>query len=129
MAHTDTTSSPHGAASLKPAEATLLQGVCMPQDLRLVVRTKTRVDVGSWLGMRRVTAGCLDSSLVLWACGPRPYREYLAFSRLRNSLYNHVTGQLVLAPAEGLRVRGLSMPPDDAVRIMEYINRRNDSNA
>lgn len=86
-----------------------------------VVRTGTRVDVGSWICRRRVWACVLEGELLLVAHGRRPYVESVPFEGLTASLYNHVTGELVLAPAEGARVTRLRLSPLEALELLGCI--------
>ena len=71
-----------------------------------VCKTATKIDVGYWLGKRRVWACLLEKDLLLCARGRRPYVERIPLAELRESRYNHVTGQLVLAPIEAAAVKG-----------------------
>jgi len=86
-----------------------------------VVRTQTRVDVGSWLSKRPVWVCVLEEEILLVARGRRPYVERLPFRELKDSLYNHVTGELVLGPAKGVKVTCLRLPPLDAVQLLRCI--------
>ena len=87
----------------------------------LAFPTRTRTDTGLWFRSARVWAFCLRDRLALVAAGKRPYVETLAFADLRQSLYNHVMGELVLAPAGGARVRRLRIPPLEARKLLERI--------
>lgn len=89
-------------------------------DALLVVRTRTRVDTGLWRGRARVWAVCLRRSLLLLASGRRPYVEELPYAGLRESIYNHVTGELDLAPAEPTAAT-LKVAPADGYRMMAQI--------
>jgi len=86
-----------------------------------VFRTGTRVDVGSWFGRRKVLACMLESSVVLVARGPRPHVERVSFEALQKSLYNHVTGEVVLGPAGGVKATRLRLSPLDAVAFLKCI--------
>ena len=76
-----------------------------------VRKTDTKVDVGYWLGKRRVWACLLKQELLLLAWGRRPYVERIPLAKLRESRYNHLTGQLLLAPIERAAVKALKLPP------------------
>jgi hypothetical protein len=90
-------------------------------DAAFSVCTRTRVDTGSWFCKRRVWAYVLDGRLVLMARGRRPLIENIPFDQLRDSLYNHVMGEVVLGPAEGVDVTRLRMSPLEAKRLLECI--------
>jgi len=93
-----------------------------------VRKTATKVDVGYWLGKRRVWACLLEKDLLLFAQGRRPYVERIPLAELRESRYNHVTGQLVLAPIEAAAVKALKVPPLAALEILAYIYRGGEQN-
>jgi hypothetical protein len=92
-----------------------------------VVRTQTRVDVGGWLGRRRVWLVVHADGLLLVATGrpaPRPLAQNAAFDDLQETVYNHVTASLVLAPAKDLAVRSLKMDPAVGAELLETITGR-----
>ena len=86
-----------------------------------VRQTGTKVDVGYWLGKRRVWACVMEEELLLFARGRRPYVERIPLADLNCSRYNHVTGELVLAPIETAAVKALKVPPLAALEILAYI--------
>ncbi len=108
--------------------------------------TRTRVDTGGWLWKSRLVACCADlgelsraasgssgkagrrdGELVLFAAGKRPFVERVPLAELGESFYNHVTGEVALAPAEGARVRTLRMSPVDGRALLKELgigNRR-----
>ncbi len=105
---------------------TLAKKIIDGQDIFLIVRTGTKVDVGSWLTRGRVWLVALEDSLVLVAtglAGPRPLAERIEYDRLRESQYNHVTGQLVLSPAKLAGTRGLNLPPIQGCQVLAQIYR------
>lgn len=91
----------------------------------LLLPTATRVDVGRWFRPARLWVAVGHGELVLFAPGPRPHCERIPLHALRGSLYNPVTGELVLKrsrePAPGRRVPGLRMPPLNGHRLLELI--------
>jgi len=115
---------PWGGASR--SDARLLGLLCPSDAVRMWVRTSSRMDVGRWLLSARVRVAVLDDALVLIASGPRPVAQRLPFSSVCETFYNHVTGELVLAPAPLARVSSLRVTPDDAVRIIRFIRREAD---
>jgi hypothetical protein len=88
------------------------------------ITTRTRVDVGSWWGKRKVHATLAADGLRLSANGCRPYHEQISWGELTDSLYNHTTGELVLAPAEEARIKRLKVSPLDATQILKYVTNR-----
>ncbi|MBM4030350.1 MAG: hypothetical protein FJ291_01025 [Planctomycetes bacterium] len=114
--------SPGGAfAAMSRAERQLAEDFLGAEEVFLAVRTDSRVDVGSWLGPGRLWAFALRRELALVAHGPRPHTERIPFSRLQESTYNPVTGELVLAPAQHHHARGLRMPPVEGYQLLAQI--------
>ena len=99
------------------------------QEARLLVCTGTRVDVGQWLRRGRVWAAALADEMLLFASGRRPHCERVPLGRLGESVYNPVTGELVLAPAQGVRARNLRMPPLDGYRFLSLLRREEPGHA
>ena len=93
------------------------------RDAAVLARTRSRVDVGQWFRQTRVWAACLPSELVLLAPGRRPFVERIPYDQLKGSLYNHITGELELAPAEKARLRRLRVSPLDGCRMLRMMVR------
>ena len=104
-----------------PEELELAGDGVSPERISFSVRTRSRIDVGSWFRKVRVVACILPDELLLLAPGRCPYVDLIPFSEAQESLYNHVTGEVVLAPWEGPRIRKLRMSPLDGSKILEYI--------
>jgi hypothetical protein len=105
-----------------PEERSWQQQSCRGREPSVVVRTRTGVDVGHWLGKSPVCAAVTDGELVLFAPGKRPYAERLTIrDGLRDSEYNHITGELMLAPGDSLRVRRLKLSPVAGRMLWEQI--------
>jgi hypothetical protein len=85
------------------------------------VQTWTRVDTGGWGLNPRLRAAVRGRELVLFAPGKRPFVESVPFAALGESRYNHVTGELVLAPAPEAQVRRLKVPPVEGRELLEEI--------
>ena len=125
-------------AAMSRAERRLAEELIGADEALFAARTDSRVDVGSWLGPGRLWAFALRHELVLAAHGPRPYTERIPYSRIRESAYNPVTGELVLAPpvshlyfAHGRYVpnkdatphaRGLRVPPLEGYQLLAQIH-------
>jgi len=94
------------------------------RDVFVVARTRTKVDVGSWFLRGRVWVLALSDSLAVLACGPaglRLHAERIPYEKLRRSRYNHVTGELALAPAGVEGIRGFRVDPVTAYQILAQI--------
>ncbi len=86
-------------------------------------RSRTKVDVGSWIRKRRVATFLTSDELVILAAGRRPYIESIPIADLGESRYNHVTGEFVPAPAPDRRLDGLKIQPHEALKLMANINK------
>ncbi len=126
------------SARLGPGLRVVARGLRAGEQVYLLVASGTRADVGSWLGASKVCAAVLADELVLLAAprnplvwlrwlariGRRPapgYVERLDAEKLIESTYNHVNGRLLLAPADGARVRQLKLPALDAHQLLAQI--------
>ncbi len=130
-------------APLSAGQRAAAEKLLADEDAFVVARTRTRTDVGSWLGASQVVAAALAGELLLLAASrcplafvlrllrldrkfpppgePVAYAERIPFRGLSASTYNHVTGQLLLAPAEGARVRRLKLPALEAYQLLAQI--------
>ncbi|MBI2192491.1 MAG: hypothetical protein HYU36_10960 [Planctomycetes bacterium] len=108
-------------ANLETAERQLAEELLGSHPIFLFFRTETRADVGRWFSRGRVAAAATDRDLVLFAAGPRPYAEAIPFTNLHRSLYNHVTGELILAPAREVRLTRIQISPADGYQLLAQI--------
>ena len=95
-------------------------GAGAPHPVVLCVPTGTRVDTGAWGWRGRLSVCLLEDELLLLAPGRRPYVERAGRLETAASLYNAVTGELVLAPAPGLRQRTVRVSPVDGYAILRW---------
>ena len=111
-------------ACMRYRERFLAEQLLEARDVFVVVRTGTKIDVGNWLLKGRVWVFALADALAVIACGPAGPRcraENIPYTDLRESQYNHVTGQLVLAPVEDLPFRGLKVEPITGYQVLAQI--------
>jgi len=99
----------------------LLESAIGKGAVRELHETGTKVDVGYWLRKRRVWLCLTDSEVVLFAWGKQPYLDRIPLSQLGESQYNHITGELVLAPAGGVSVPTLRMAPLAALDVLAQL--------
>jgi hypothetical protein len=107
-------------------ERFLAEQLLASEEVFVIARTGTKIDVGSWLLRGRVWVFALADSLAIVACGPaglRVHAEKIPYEELRGSQYNHVTGELALAPVKGLPFRGLRIDPVTGCQILAQIHR------
>jgi len=120
-------------ARCRPADAALTAGeqvlwakLSAGANVTFAAPTRTKVDVGHWRGNARVRAAFVDRELLLFAAGKRPFIEWVPRAELHESIYNHVTGELVLAPAERARLKSLRLPPVEGRQLLEFIQGKRD---
>lgn len=91
-------------------------------EVKHLVQTRTRFDVGLWLRGRRVWLAATSDRLVAFADGPRPYMQSVPLSELTTSFYCHMSGELVCVPSGVLEIRSFAMDPDEAWRFLTLIH-------
>lgn len=108
-------------ALMTPPEQKLLKDVCANEQVLLLLKSDSRTDTGSWLRGGRVWVCTTLKEIVLLASGRKPFFQKTPFPVLRESLYNHVTGEVVLAPAGDLRLNRFKVPPLDGYQLLAQI--------
>ncbi len=96
--------------------------VCAGAGPAAILATGTFTDTGLWFRQGRVCAVCAGGALFLLAPGRRPYVERIPFAQLGESMYNAITGEVLLAPAPDAAVRRLRLDPVDGRRLTKQIN-------
>ncbi|MDA0838593.1 MAG: hypothetical protein O3B01_10535 [Planctomycetota bacterium] len=84
-------------------------------------KSDTTVDVGHWLSEGIVWAAATKNEVVLFAAGRRPFIEEIPFSHLYKSLYNHITGEVVFAPAEAESMTRIRLSPVHGFQLLAQI--------
>ena len=87
----------------------------------LVMESHSKVDTGGWLGKRNIRAIVTSEELFLIALGKRPLVENAQLEDCTDSRYNPSSGEMILAPATSLRIRELSLPPLEAMKLMKAL--------
>jgi len=106
---------------LTDAERELMHQQIGQEEPEHLLRTRTRVDVGMWFRNGRIWVCRMADSLVLFAHGRRSWRTRIPHTGLLRSRYNHVTGELLLAPRAERRVDSLRMPPLEGLAVLKQI--------
>jgi hypothetical protein len=106
---------------MSAAELALLDAAIGDEPLELLLCTGTRADTGGWLRRSPVWLGVTGRQIVLIAAARRQHVERLPLADVRDSWYCHVTGQLVIEPADRLTFGRLNLPPTDALDVLERI--------
>lgn len=107
--------------TLPATERTLLDELRGAAPVVFLVRSGSAVDVGNWLRRRPLWLATTVRELILFSAGKQPYCEKIPFAGLHRSLYNHVTGTLVLAPAPETRTKHIALAPLDACQALAQI--------
>jgi hypothetical protein len=106
---------------MREGERRLLEEACAGKPFFLLLRSATRVDTGHWFRRSPVWVAALADRLVLVAWGKTAWVDAVPYRHLKQSLYNHVTGEVVLAPAPGLRLDRFRVAPLDGVQVLAQI--------
>ncbi len=87
----------------------------------LCLKTKTRLDAGRWWWHAPVWLCVTHAELILFAVARRRYLERVALKDCAESSYCAATGQLLLAPVEGLEVSRLALSPAEALQVLRLL--------
>ena len=109
---------------LTTAEQALLDAARHGVPVAFLERTGTRVDVGQWFRWPRLWVALAGEQLILFATGKRSYVETLPVREAQSSLYNAITGEVLLAPADELRARALRLPPVAGRHLLALIQEK-----
>ena len=121
LAAPDTAAVQAAQALMTGAERQLLQKICGEAEVMRLYQTSTRVPVGLWMIERRVWLAVTRDALILLAAGRRPLAQRVLFLHLYESLYNPVTGELVLGPDREYRVGQVRLPPVEGSQVLAEI--------
>ncbi len=108
-------------ALMTPSEGKLLEDMCVNESVLVLFKSDSFVDTGSWFRRSRVWVAATAKELVLLAFGQKPFFQKTTFQVLRESLYNHVTGELVLAPAGELTLNSVKILPLEGYQLLAQI--------
>ena len=107
--------------SMTPREQRLYANVLSGAAPMLLLLTESLTDVGQWLWKSRVWLAVTDAAVVMFASGRRPLIQQVPFKHVQESLYNHVTGELVLAPDRKFRLGSVRLPPVEGYQVLAQI--------
>ncbi|MDX1681580.1 MAG: hypothetical protein R3336_00535 [Phycisphaeraceae bacterium] len=129
MTDTPTEADSVDAAALSEPLRRRLERLAPDAIVREIIATGSRVDTGRWLGPAPVMLCVLEEGVALLADGPDPLAEYWPARTVADSIYNHATGELLLAPARGSDCPGLKLDPLAARRVLSLILFKDDQDA
>ncbi len=110
---------------LAPAGRKLLAEISGMEGVMMLVKSDTRVDTGGWFRRGEIWVCALPRELALFAAGRKPFLQKTPYEHLRESIYNHVTGEVVLAPARGLKQHVFQVPPVEGYQLLAQIYNNN----
>ena len=117
----DATAIAEATGRLTGAERRLRERLCSGQELLMLLPSGTSTDVGLWIVPRRVCVAVTRTEVALFAAGRQPLAQRVAFEHLYASLYNAITGELVLAPNREYRVARVKLPPLEGTQVLAQI--------
>ncbi len=89
----------------------------------LCVRSKAGIDAGRWWRRTPVWLCVVADQLVMLAVARRRYVESVAVADCSGTRYSPATGELVVEPAEALRINRFPLGARDALQILNLLNK------
>jgi len=83
--------------------------------------SQTKVDTGGWFGSSPLWLAVSEDEIFLLATGKRPYFERVSQQDCTETHYNPATGEIIIAPAEGLICNQLTFSPSEAMEILKTL--------
>lgn len=108
-------------------ESALLTELTNGADPGLLLRSRTRIDCGRWWRSTPVWLCITASELILFAVARRRYTECLPLALCSTSHYLPATGELVIAPADSLRLKKLALTPREAVNALDFLTNKSNN--
>lgn len=108
-------------AIMTPAERRLLAEVRGADPILMLLKSDSTVDTGGWFSRQQVWVCALARELALFAAGHKPFLQKTPYAHLRESIYNHSTTAVVLAPSRGLKLHTLAVPPLEGYQLLAQI--------
>ena len=108
-------------ALLTKTERALFEELCGTDTVLLLLLSESMVDVGRWLMQSRLWVAASRTELAMFAAGRRPFVQRIPFRHIQASLYNHVTGELVLAPNRKFKISRIRMAPVEGYQFLAQI--------
>ena len=88
-----------------------------------LLRTRTRIDCGRWWRRTPVWLCITASEVILFAVARRRYVQRVPLSECRASHYAPGSGELVIDPAESLRIKHLAITPGEALQVLQFLTK------
>ena len=90
-------------------------------EIRVLMKTHTKVDVGHWLRNGWVWVCVTATELILLASGRVPFVQRAPLEHAQKSAYNHITGEVIFAPAEAMKLRRVILPALDGYQLLAHV--------
>lgn len=107
--------------AMTPQEESLLEDELGDRKPRLLLRSRTKIDTGSWLSKSPIWLCVTDTSLLLLAASKRRYCQQLPLSECRDSQYCHTSGALLLKPCDYWRFNTIAFPPIEGLKVLKHL--------
>jgi hypothetical protein len=88
---------------------------------RLSLRSQTKVDTGGWFGSTPLWLAVSEDEIFVLANGKRPYFERVSLQDCNETHYNPATGEIIIAPTEGLICNQLAFSPSEAMELLQTL--------
>lgn len=94
---------------------------CGKDDTILLLLTGSVADVGRFFRKSRVWLCITRSEVILLAAGRQPLVQRIPFPHIQQSLYNHITAELVLAPNRKFTLPNVKVSPVQGYQVLAQI--------
>lgn len=88
---------------------------------RLSLCSQTKIDTGRWWGKAPLWLAVSEEEIFVLAAGKRPYFERVSLQDCNETHYNPATGEIIIAPAEGLICNQLAFSPSEAMELLQTL--------
>ena len=108
-------------ALMSGKEKKLFEELSTGDAVLLLLLSEAMVDVGRWFWRSRLWLYATPTELVAFAAGRHAFVQRIPFKHIQESLYNHVTGELVLAPDRKFARAQIALSPAEAYQFLAQI--------
>jgi len=105
-------------ARMRESERRLLADALGEANIRVLMKTRTKVDVGQWLRNGRVWACVTESEVILFAAGRVPFVQRAPLDQLQDSVYNHITGEVIFGSDGERKLKRVILPALDGYQLL-----------
>jgi len=113
---------------MNPKESALLQELTGGAEPKLLLRSRTRIDAGRWWRGTPVWLCIIGNELLLFAVARRRYVDRVAIEDCHASFYSHAAGELMIKPAERIRIGSFALSPREALNVLDFLKNDHKTN-